>query len=134
MKTEFKTLEHLKASKLDQHYGTEEFYRANMFVKKVIHTEGIKELADQAQCYWLLDILATEFYDALKSQKQEPDKFYITIESKDDQADITMKNYRDKVIYKRHIDYTDLPTGKLMIYAGWQGEEGYLVLCLPTED
>ena len=132
MKTEFETLEQLKAEKLDYHYGTDAYHRTNMFVRKVIHTDGIAALAEEAQCYWLLDILATEFYDALKPL--EPDSYYINIDCKDTKVDITMLDYRSNVIYKRHVGYTDLPSGKLTLKAGWQGKEGYLVLCLPSED
>ena len=134
MATKFETLEQLKSAKLDACYGTSQYYRTNPFVPKVLHTDGIQELAEHGECFWLLDVLATEFYSAVK--KQQPDSYYIHLDCKQNKVDIVMEDYKKKVIYKRHVDYTDLPSGKLTIKAGWHGEHGenYMILCLPSED
>jgi hypothetical protein len=132
MSTKFETLERLKSQTLDQYYGTDHYYKTNMFVKNVVHTDGIAALAEEAQCYWLLDVLATEFYDALKAEK--PDSYYINLDCKQNKVLITMVDFRDRLIYSKQINYTDLPSGKLTIKAGWEGKGGMMILCLPSED
>ena len=49
-KITYKTLK----DNLEQHYGTEQYFRTNPFVPIVV-TEGVKYFADTCECYWLLD-------------------------------------------------------------------------------
>ena len=48
-------------SDLQQFYGTEQHYR----YLNILITDGVKYLADQGQCHWLLGIMAS-FQNQLK--------------------------------------------------------------------
>jgi hypothetical protein len=137
MKTKFATLEQLKANELNQYYGTEDYHRTNLFVPYVWHTDGIEAFAEQAECYWLLDILATEFADVLTKTKR-PDKFYIEIICTEPNiarmrnVTITMTDYEDEILYTAKRKSPSLLTGRLNIRIGWDGTR--VILCLPSED
>lgn len=68
------TYEELQNS-LEQHYGTEQYFRTNPFIPIVI-TEGVKYFADTCECYWLLD----EIMLGLFKKHQQLGALFIDIE------------------------------------------------------
>ena len=114
--------------KLAQHYGSQTFFKG--FVKESVYTEGIKELLETAQCYWLYDIIQTEMFALLKNKN--PDTYYFTIISKDSEAKLILKDYKSEIIYEKGIPFTDFPEGSLDLVIGFDGQ--YLTTCLPSEN
>lgn len=112
-----KTLNAIKAD-LGQHYGSETFTRHGL-VKNCIATEGAMDYFKQAECFWLWDIIATECHMVIK--KLEPDVHYFKIVSKDGEADLTLKGYRDNLLWERHIGFTSHPEGEMELVVGWDG-------------
>jgi len=49
--------------------GTEAYHRFNALCPKVVLTDGAKYLADQAEAYWLMDIIGS-VYTAHQNRKQ----------------------------------------------------------------
>jgi hypothetical protein len=43
---------------LNQFTGTEQYYKSNMFVPKLVHTDGVEYFCREASAYWFLDIVA----------------------------------------------------------------------------
>lgn len=116
---------------LNQYYGCiQPFHGMN---KNSIYTDGIKHLLEEAECYWLYDIIQFEIYDLLR-RKNVLDVFYFTISVKKDSdvAELFLRDYKKDVIWAKKIDYTDFPYGELEFVVGWDGER--LTTCLHSEN
>lgn len=119
-------------SELKGFYGTET-YRYTL-VRKSLYTDGMKHFLDNAGnngAYWLYDIIQTEVFDTLK-KKDVPDTYYLKVKVVDSEADIELIDYRDNPLFKRHIEFTDLPEGEIDFHVGWDGE--HLITCVPSEN
>jgi len=123
-----KTLNAIK-SDLKQHYGSETFTR-HVLVRNSVAREGAMDYFEQAECFWLWDIIATECHNAIKVL--EPDVHYFKLVSKDDEADLTLHGYGDNLIWSRHIGYTSHPEGEMELIVGWDGFRS--TTCLTSEN
>lgn len=93
---------------LNQFTGTQQYFKSNMFVPKMVHTEGVQYFCDKASAYWFLDIVATEFF-----KLQEVDYFLsIKMVVADGKATITVEDGDCKVLKTKHIEFTDCPEGE----------------------
>lgn len=93
-------------SNLSQFTGTE-FWRRCALNPHCLYTDGVKYFVDQVGGYWLLDILATEFFDLQRNEGF----LSITLKVKDGQADLVIEDGNYKNLATKHIDYTDCPEG-----------------------
>lgn len=125
---EITSLEQLERQKLSGFSGGTELFPSSDFTN-TWHTEGIQTLCEEAECFWILDVISTEFYEALEGKR--PDSFYLTIAVKNSKCDMIMVDYEDNVLHKRHVPYTDLVPGKLTLYIGWDGSR--MIICLIPE-
>jgi hypothetical protein len=62
---------------LMQFVGTENWYM-HPLVPGMTYTDGVKYFAELTKSYWLLDVIATEYFPMLKNQPF----LFITVESK----------------------------------------------------
>jgi len=93
---------------LSQFYGTENYYRTNpMFAKDLVHTDGVQYFADQAGCYWFLDIVATEYLPLMRKHGL----ISIQLAVEDGIADICVEDGDCEVLVQRNIPHTDCPNG-----------------------
>jgi len=115
--------------KLKQHFGSETFY-AHWFVKSAVHTEGAKDYFDQAACWWLWDIIATECHNAIKNL--DPDIHYFKIVVADDEAKLTLHDYQKELLWSRDIGFTTHPEGEMDLIVGWDGQRS--TTCLVSEN
>lgn len=83
----------------------------------MLYTDGVNYLAENASCFWLLDIIGTEIHPL---QKKEP-FLSICVVVADSKADIKVHDgnginvsggVQYKYLYERHIPYTDMPPGE----------------------
>ena len=118
-------------SELQQFCGTDQMYFG--INKNSIYTDGFKYFIapEQAGAYWFYDIIQTEVYDTLKKHGKL-DVFYLTLDTKNEACDIILKDYKNKVLFKRHIGYTDAPSGEITFICGWDGDK--LTTCLISEN
>lgn len=90
---------------LEQFYGTENYYRISPFAPYVL-TDGVKYLADKAQCYWLVnDIICNKLNTDLKDEE-----FIVIKTTKTDNGVVV--NYEDgnkNKLYKETYPYSTLP-------------------------
>lgn len=105
-------------STLQQFTGTEQYHRYGSFNL----TDGIKYLADFAQCYWLLDIIQSHKFHITK----EP--FVIIILEKNENVSFTFYAYKDwdsglsheeqkeELIVKQEIPSSDFPLDFIQLY------------------
>lgn len=103
--------------------GTEAYHRFSMFPGYPVITDGVKAVAEAADCYWLLDIIGSyQGYSNL-----DPDFQVWTLTVNEDESAM-VKGYNDTTfVVKQDIEYTDfpLPEFKLFLIRG--------VILLPNE-
>ncbi len=104
--------------------GTERYYR---ITRKHLLTDGTKYLAEEAECFWMMDAIASHL-----SEIGTQDWFV--------QVRMTVKNSRATMYYedgngkehaRQQIPYTDFPMQGITLYACWDGQ--HWVIMLPSE-
>ena len=111
-------------STLAQFTGSEEFFR---YHSRCLLTEGARYLAEQAGCFWLLDVYAShlaaistdEYFTCLKFKRQ------------DDEGTVVIDDGNGVVLAEQEIPYTDFPLTEIKLYGCWSGE--FWTLMLPSE-
>jgi hypothetical protein len=112
------------ASQLTQFIGTQHYYRIS---RRHLLTDGTKYLAENAECFWMMDAIASHL-----SEIGTSDWFV--------QIMVTVQNSRATMIYddgngkehaRQEIPYTDFPLEQIRLYACWDGE--HWVIMLPSE-
>ena len=111
-------------STLSQFTGTDRYYRIS---RRHLLTDGTKYLAEQAECFWMMDAISSHLMEIGTA-----DWFVI--------VKISVKNAKALMVYedgnghehaRQEIPYTDLPLTEIEIYACWDGE--HWVIMLPSE-
>lgn len=114
---------------LDGHIGTSAYYK-HWFTKSY-YTDGFKDYMEQAACFWLFDIIATEVYDVVKLL--DPDVRNFSVTQPDDQKTVlTLHGYDGNELWSKHMNYSTHPNGTFNFYIGWDGEA--LIACLHSEN
>ena len=103
-------------------YGTEHYYKISAYSFK--YTDGIKTFCENADAYWLLDII-----ESVCRTHKEIHNDFILIElsvCKDNRATITFEDSKT-TFFKQEILFTDCPQGTWRFYFDnnvffWNGE------------
>ena len=94
----------LSLSDLRQFYGTEHYYR-HLF--GLVYTDGVKYLADNANCYWLIDAIASYQNDP---KVRSLDMQFWTLEVQGNKAELYVQADSDlPKLISQQIEYTDFP-------------------------
>jgi hypothetical protein len=106
--------------------GTLEYHRLTAFIEpEILWTDGCAFLAEQAQCYWLMDAIASH---QLKPQvRQEPFQIWalqVTPRQAEPtrpepMASLTCRTDTEpegKLLVTQHIAYTDFPLDSIKLY------------------
>ena len=107
-------------SELAHFTGTTQWYRNPMF-PKFLFTDGVKYLAEKAECYWLIDYI---FSYQLDSQIQGHEFQVWKIFVADNKATIKVEDGNDNLIKEMSIPYTDFPLPEFTLWFS----EGVLLL------
>lgn len=110
---------------LAQFYGSENFYR---YGPRLILTDGIKFLADNAECYWLIDIVASILPKMIKLRE---DFLSCHLEIKDNRGFFFADDGNGKVLYRQDIEFSDFPLEKFEFFVSSNGE--YYTMLLKSE-
>jgi hypothetical protein len=86
-------------------------------------TEGVKDLADMFECYWLIDIVAS-YYPEVK--RQEFQVWELTV-NEDRTALVKCTDGNDRLLKQQRIPYTDFEADRATVWV-----EGNVIL-LPSE-
>jgi hypothetical protein len=98
---------------LAQFIGTEKYYYHA--IGHFNYTDGIRYLAEKAQCYWLLDLIGS--YQLNVKIRKIPFQLWELKVNKDSSAVATMKEDSDQpVIIKQAIPYSDFPINYIKFY------------------
>lgn len=119
--------------------GTDHYHR-HWFVHHFLYTDGVKEVAETAHAYWLLDRLAAEQAQTVLSwfEAGGGNTGHIKLDVADSNATLTLegKDQDGHQVQRTQLGYTDFPAGhwafKLCVN---RSSKGYVVVaCLYSED
>lgn len=97
----------LNKADLSQFTGTEQWHR-HPINRKVLYTDGVKFVADQAGAYWLLDEIAIiQPYDK-RIAAEEFQVWKLSVHA-DSRAILTCEDGNSHVVYTKEIEFTDFP-------------------------
>ena len=106
---------------LTQFTGTVRYYR---IAPKFLITDGVKYLADNAGCYWLLDAAVSHLV-----QLGTADWFVLVrLVVQAGAAVLTLEDGNGVVRARQAIPYTDFPASQQVLYACWDGQHWVLML------
>lgn len=105
--------------RLDQNTGTHHYYKAHN-----IHvTDGVKEMADLCEAYWLITIVRSCQHEP--KVKQEPFQVYrLEVDTEQEEGTLTVTDGNENTIYTQEIPYTDFPLESMEIW--FSGGVAYL--------
>ena len=108
-------------------YGTEAYHRTN---PDLLVTDGVKFLADNAGCYWLLDMV----WSYLPVLRKSRDTFFVVVLTKEGVRDPgAIFSIQDDIppnqtYAQQAIEYTDFPLDEIVLYLSATEEEFVLML------
>ncbi len=111
-------------STLSQFTGTARYYRIS---RRHLLTDGTKYLAEQAECFWMMDAISSHL-----TEIGTADWFVIAKTSVQQGRALTV--YEDGNGHehaRQEIPHTDFPLAEITLYACWDGE--HWVIMLPSE-
>lgn len=117
---------------LAEYSGSEHFYKVSAFAPNFIITEGVKFLADEAQCYWLLDVIVSHLPAVIAADEE----FAVVLLERDPEGSGAVFQITDdvpaNVVYARQeIEFTTFPMPSIKLYL--QTDTEHWTLMLPGE-
>jgi hypothetical protein len=91
---------------LAQFTGTEYWHR-HPLNRECLYTDGVEYFADKVGGYWLLDILATEYFEL----QHNAGFLSVRLDVKGNEADLIIEDGDYVLLAKKHIGFTDCPEG-----------------------
>ena len=117
-------MKNFDASQLAYFTGTERYYRIS---RRHLLTDGAKYLAEEAECFWMMDAIASHV-----SEINTHDWFVqIKVQVHGIKATMIYDDGNGKELARQEIPYTDFPMEAVSLYACWDGE--HWVIMLPSE-
>ena len=108
----------LTAEQLNFHLGyfsgTENWHRHSL-VKAMLYTDGVKSFAEhggQEGAYWLLDVVATEFFPLLRQEAF----LHLVLSVQGGKATLKADDGDGRILREKAIDYTDMQAGDWRFY------------------
>lgn len=96
-----------------------------------LYTEGIKWLADNADCYWLLNAIFVQQNDPHNAIKRGPFQVWTLTINAEKSAILTAADGNGTVLICQEIHSTDFPLSEIVLWVEY-GDQGP-VLLLPSE-
>jgi hypothetical protein len=114
----------LDQTSLAQFTGTEKYYRIR---SRHLLTEGTKYLAEKAECFWMMDAVASHL-----GEIGTADWFvHVRVTVNCNRATMIYEDGNGHEHARQEIPYTDFPMNTISLYACWDGE--HWVIMLPSE-
>ena len=104
--------------------GTERYYRIS---RRHLLTDGTKYLAEEAECFWLMDAVASHLMEIGTAEWF----VLVRVQVTEGRAVMIYEDGNDREHARQEIPYTDLPIENISLYACWDGE--HWVIMLPSE-
>jgi len=116
-------------NELSNFTGSENFTRWSILTKDVA-TEGVIFLAENADCFWLLDLIASHQIDP-KVKREEFQVWKLT-GTPGDKATVVCEDGNDNEIARQELEFSTFPLPEIAIWASLN-ERGSRNLMLPSE-
>lgn len=117
-------MKRFEATQLSQFIGTTRYYRIS---RSHLLTDGTKYLAEHAECFWMMDAIASHV-----SEIGTNDWFImIKVQVRNSRATMIYEDGNGRELARQIIPYTDFPMQAISLYACWDGEQW--VIMLPSE-
>ena len=117
---------------LGQFYGTERYHRLTLG-NAILATDGVAWLAQNAECFWLVDEIAWGQLD----RKVNREEFQVwNLKVQDRSAVLTCENGNGRTVFTKEITYTDFPLNEITLWVEIGGDpDGNItrVILLPSE-
>ena len=110
---------------LAQFIGTEEYYR----YYNLLLTDGAHYLAEQAECFWLMDLIAS--HASIKRWLGKEDFITCKLTVQDTVGEVVFDDGNGNILARQHIPFTDFPLEKIELFIA-RGEDNFVVM-LPGE-
>ena len=104
--------------------GTQNYYRIS---RRHLLTDGTKYLAEHAECYWMMDAIASHLSEIGTADWLVVVKTIV----RNSAALMIYGDGNDHEHARQEIPYTDFPLPEITLYACWDGE--HWVIMLPNE-
>ena len=131
-----KTPPHPLLVKLEGMRGTSQYYNHPQY-KKLLYTDGVRLLAREGECYWLLDLVAS----VMMTKLARNDYMMLRITTKDNRGVVRIvdsENPEAGDVYMQKIPFTDFPFESFQIQMSWipfgPDDSRHLLLYLISED
>ena len=105
------TPEQLEAA-LGGFIGPEHWFRTH---PNVLITEGVKFLCDQAQCYWLIDCIAS-YQTIPRVVREEFQMMELTVDLEQYTGIIVVTDGNDNELFRQDLEYTNFPLPRVKLY------------------
>ena len=113
-------------------HGSETWYRYILGPFTLgLYTEGVKWLADQADCYWLLNAIFIQQNDPHNAIKKEPFQVWTLKVNAEKAASLTAEDGNGQVLMCESMRFTDFPLPEIALWVEY-GAQGATLL-LPSE-
>ena len=109
---------------LRQFTGTERYHR---YHSGTVLTDGALYLAEQARCFWLMDVFASH----LTEISTDHGLAVLKLKRVGDGASVVIDDGDENILAEQMIDFTDFPLEEITLFACWSG--GYWVIMLTSE-
>jgi len=117
-------------AKLAHHTGSETFIRSSLN-PNVVYTEGVVALCNEAQCWWLTDILAS-YQSTERFDREHFQAWCIVVDEETRSAVVSCTNGNSKKpIVEQRLEYTDFPLAHFSLWV--EGPRSQRVAMLPQE-
>ena len=104
--------------------GTEKYYRIS---RRHLLTDGTKYLAEAAECFWMMDAIASHLCEI-----GTEDWFVsVRVQVTEGRAVMIYEDGNGREHARQEIPYTDFPLNSITLYACWDIE--HWVIMLPSE-
>ena len=112
--------------------GTDGYHRITI-VPHLVATDGVAWLAENAQCYWLIDEIAlAQMHPKVRSNKRLQEIQFWTLKVEGSRGTLICEEDEGKPVYTKAIPFTDFPLSEIRIWVG-PGDEKTKVALLPSE-
>jgi len=114
--------------------GTEGFTRWSPLFRKHVLSDGVKYLAEAAECYWLMDAIASYHADCMKDEMLRDIQIWtLTVHSRG-QATLLCLRDTDDIAFRQEYTATDFPLDSIKLYCAPAGDGIHYVIMLPSEN
>ena len=118
---------------LGQFYGTERYHKITL-TNRILATDGVAWLCENAECYWLADLIASA--QLIKRIRQDGVFQSWKLKVNNRVGVVTCDDGNGNVLYIQEVPYTDFPLDEITLWVeACEDPDGNLIkiLLLPSE-